>query len=167
MSTPTLSRPASGRSPSASFDLPSLAEAIRAFNLGSQLGVDPLARLYPDRRAAWSLFSVGLRDAELEALRLYLFPTPLPSTPDDPAVVTRNFIAGEWRIPANGRMVAMPCLWDKRITLAQVPDSQQADVELAVGYAHDFWKSMEWAAETVQYRKFVVNNFARLLEYYA
>ncbi|MNX57407.1 Methylmalonate-semialdehyde dehydrogenase [acylating] [compost metagenome] len=165
--TQTMNKPTQHANPGVTFDLEALAASIQAFNQSGQLGVDPLAALYEKRRADWSLFSCGLRDAELEALRSYLFPySELPSTPDAKPIPTRNFIAGEWRLPKNGKMVTLPTLWDKRIPFAEVPDSQPEDVDTAVSYAYDFWSSLEWSNEVVTYRKFVVNNFSRLLEYY-
>lgn len=165
--TQTIHRPAEHANGGVSFDLAALAASIQAFNDRTQLGADPLAELYAKRRAGYSLFSQGLRDAEIEALRSYLFPyKTLPMSPEDAPILTRNFIAGEWRLPANGKLVTLPTLWDDRVPFAQVPDSQPEDVELAVSSAHAFWSSLEWANETVAYRKFVVSNFSRLLEYY-
>ena len=54
------SPPAPGR-----LDLDQLKEAVRSFNANGQLGRDPLAALYAERRQAWSLFSIGLRDEEI------------------------------------------------------------------------------------------------------
>jgi len=165
--TQTMSIPATQAARARTFDLPALKAAIKDFNDREQIGRDPLVQLYMGRRSTWSLFSVGLRDEEIEALRPYLFPySELPKTADAKPIATRNFIAGEWRLPANGKMVPLNCLWDKRVPFALVPDSQQEDAELALSYAYDFWKSLAWADETVTYRKFVVNNFSRILEYY-
>lgn len=165
--TQTVQKPSARANAGATFDLTALETSIREFNQRGQVGADPVTALYQSRRSAWSLFSLGLRDEEIEALRSYLFPyTKLPASTADAPIPTRNFIAGEWRLPSNGKLVTLNTLWDDRIPFAQVPDSQPEDVELAVAYAHDFWKSLEWTEETVQYRKFVVNNFSRILEYY-
>src|SRR5260370_7611133 len=81
--------------------LPDLTSAITRFRSGHQLGPDPLAALYPERRRAWSLFTPQLSDGEIESLRAYLFAyDTLPLAPSDPPVLARNYIAGEWRAAA-------------------------------------------------------------------
>ncbi len=155
------------RTTGTTFDLEALRAAIHAFKQGGQLGADPVAALYASRRANWSLFTPGLRDAEIEALRPYLFPYDrLPSSPSDAPIVTRNFIAGQWQPAASGKQVTLNTLWDDRIPFASVPDSQAEDVGAAVGAAHAFWASLAWTEETVAYRKAVVSNLSRILEYY-
>ncbi|MEB3223581.1 MAG: aldehyde dehydrogenase family protein [Candidatus Sericytochromatia bacterium] len=149
-------------------DLEALQVAIRAFNEQGQLGADPLAALYGARRQAWSLFSVGLRDEEMEALRSYIFPyRSLPSTPDAAPAPAWNLIDGTWRKPRAGGTAVINCLWDNRVPLVEVADSQPDDVEDVVDAAWRFWSSFEWANEVTSYRKWVVNNFSRLLEYFS
>lgn len=150
------------------FDLGSARAAVRAFNDAGQLGQDPVAAVYGQRRAAWGLFTVGLRDEEMEALRDYIFPyRALPSAPDAKAPPAYNLIAGQWKKPKAGATVTLNALWDKRVPLVEVADSQPDDVEEVVAAAWDWWTSFEWADETVAYRKWVVNNFSRLLEYFS
>jgi hypothetical protein len=50
---------------------PKLSAAISAFNAAGQVGPDPLAAVYAERRKQHSLFSNLLSDADLEALRPY------------------------------------------------------------------------------------------------
>ncbi|MEB3196109.1 MAG: aldehyde dehydrogenase family protein [Candidatus Sericytochromatia bacterium] len=150
------------------FDLASLQAAVRAFNSRGQLGQDPLAALYGARRQQWNLFSVGLRDDEMETLRDYIFPyRELPTAPDAAPVPAYNLVAGEWKKPSSGQLVTLPTLWDNRIPMVAVADSQPADVEEVVEAAWSHWSSFEWAEETTSYRKWVVNNFSRLLEYFS
>ena len=163
----TMSKASDRKNLGVTFDLEALVQDIDNFNRADQLGHDPLAKRYQARRDGWSIFTPGLRDHEIEAMRSYIFPyQELPHSTQSEPIATRNYIAGEWRLPKNGKLATLPTLWDKRIPFASVPDSQQEDVELAVSYAHDFWSSLEWSDETVSYRKFVVSNFARILEYY-
>jgi acyl-CoA reductase-like NAD-dependent aldehyde dehydrogenase len=150
------------------FDPEATVARVRGFVAAGQLGVDPIAEQYSVRRARFSLFQGGLRDEEMEALRGYIFPyTQLPSTPKDAPVPVYNLIAGSWYKPLAGNMVTLQALWDRRVSLTQVPDSQAEDVELAVGAAWEYWSGLSWSEETVAYRKWVVNNFSRLLEYFS
>jgi acyl-CoA reductase-like NAD-dependent aldehyde dehydrogenase len=145
-----------------------LRDAIAAFNARGQLGDDPLARLYSERRAAYSLFSAGLRPDELEALRAYVFPwTELPRRPGDAPIRVHNFIDGAWRAPAGGEYARLKSPADDRITILEVPASTGEDVEAAVAAAHRAWTSLAWADETLAYRKWVVKNFSRLLDHFA
>lgn len=154
--------------PQGRFDIAALKAAVRQFNDNGQLGRDPLAQVYKSRRAGWSLFSVGLRDEEMEALRGYIFPyTQLPSKPGDKPVPAYNLINGEWKKPQSGKTVVLNSLWDNRVPLTEVADSAAEDVEEIVGAAYDFWTTLEWADELVTYRKFVVNNVSRLMEYFS
>ena len=50
-----------------------LSTEIRAFNDRGQLGPDPVAARYAERRAGYSLFARPLFDEDIEALRPYLF----------------------------------------------------------------------------------------------
>ena len=50
-----------------------LKSAIRSFNERGQVGPDPLAARYADRRANYSLFARMMSDADIEALRPYIF----------------------------------------------------------------------------------------------
>src|SRR5713226_4322670 len=109
--------------------LPDLTIAITRFRSGQQLGPDPLASLYPERRRAWSLFTPQLSDGEIESLRAYLFAyDALPFAPSDPPVLARNYIAAEWRAPAAQEHVTMHCPADDRVRLAEVPASTREDV---------------------------------------
>ncbi|MEB3329358.1 MAG: aldehyde dehydrogenase family protein [Candidatus Sericytochromatia bacterium] len=166
----TIQTPAPGSTlePRGRLDLAALQASIRAFNEAGQLGADPLAQLYPARRLAWSLFSVGLRDEEMEALREYLFPyRTLPAAPGASPAPAWNLIDGTWSKPRAAASAVLTCLWDNRIPLVEVADSQAADVEDAVDAAWRYWASFEWADEVTSYRKWVVNNFSRLLEYFS
>ncbi|MBM3260509.1 MAG: aldehyde dehydrogenase family protein [Candidatus Sericytochromatia bacterium] len=128
------------------------------------LGRDPLAGLYAARRAAWDLFTPQLSDAEIEGLRQYLFPE-LPERPGDAPVVVQNLIDGVWCDP--GKRALMPALFDRRVTLADVPDSQAADVEAVLSAADGFWASLAWADEVLTYRKWVVANVSRILDHFS
>src|SRR5437879_13919555 len=77
-----------------------LKAAIRSFNERGQLGPDPLAARYAERRAGYSLFSRMLSDADIEALRPYLF--CYTELPPRRKLTIRNFIGGEWRAPRSG-----------------------------------------------------------------
>src|SRR5207253_10716172 len=77
-----------------------LKSALRSFNERGQLGPDPLAARYAERRAGYSLFSRMLSDADIEALRPYLF--CYTELPPRRKLTIRNFIGGEWRAPASG-----------------------------------------------------------------
>jgi acyl-CoA reductase-like NAD-dependent aldehyde dehydrogenase len=148
-------------------DIKALRPAIDAFNAKGQLGQDPLAALYPQRRKGWSIFAKNLSDAEMEGLRRYIFCYErIPSKPDDKPVRLTNFVAGEWRAPKKGEHVTLKSLADRRVPLMEVPASTAADVEQAIAYAHDFWKSLAWGEEVVNYRKWVLKNLSRLLHYF-
>src|SRR2546426_6443032 len=77
-----------------------LKSALRSFNERGQLGPDPLAARYAERRAGYSLFSRMLSDADIEALRPYLF--CYTELPPRRKLTIRNFIGGEWRAPRSG-----------------------------------------------------------------
>jgi acyl-CoA reductase-like NAD-dependent aldehyde dehydrogenase len=144
-----------------------LQEAIARFNTNGQLGEDPLARLYPERRAEWSLFSRGFSPDELHALRPYVFPwTRLPQSSADEPVRVHNLVNGVWAGPASNEYATLSSQADDRIRLLQLPVSGPADVEQAVSAADAAWKSFAWAEETLGYRKWVVKNFSRLLDHY-
>ena len=127
-------------------------------------GRDPIAALYTERRAGYSLFSVGLSDADCEALRPYLFGRPIPRKAGDKPVVCLNLVDGEWRRPRE--LVPMKSLADRRITLMEIARTAEADVMQCLDRAHAFWASLEWSKEGLAYRKFVVKNFSRLLQYF-
>jgi hypothetical protein len=70
-----------------------LADAARHFlaeSVDTRGGKDPVAALYGDRRAAYSLFALGLSDADCEALRPYLFGRPIPKKPGDAPIACQN-----------------------------------------------------------------------------
>ena len=110
-----------------------LAQEIRAFHERGQLGKDPLAARYHGRRAGYSLFARMLSEADIEALRPYLFcygEKGIPTRPGDTHKVTvRNYLGGEWRAAASGEHATMTCPADKRVALFDVPVSGKADVE--------------------------------------
>jgi acyl-CoA reductase-like NAD-dependent aldehyde dehydrogenase len=144
-----------------------LAEAASRF-LGESIdelgGRDPVAALYAERREGYSLFSLGLSDADCEALRPYLFGRSIPKKPGDRPVSCLNLVDGEWTLTAE--KVPMRSLADRRITLFEVARSREADVAAVLEKAHGFWTSLEWVKEGLAYRKHVVKNFSRLLEHY-
>src|SRR2546427_10524529 len=78
-----------------------LKSALRSFNERGQLGPDPLAARYAERRAGYSLFSRMLSDADIEALRPYLF--CYTELPPRRKLTIRTFIGGEWRGPRSPR----------------------------------------------------------------
>src|ERR1700682_1931010 len=142
---------------------------IRAFNQRGQLGPDPLAARYGDQRAAYSLFARQLPEKEIEALRPYLFcyaQHGIARKPGDPKATVRNFIAGEWRASASGEHAEMASPADRRIKLFDVPASGKQDVEAALAYGDSVWKSLAWADEGLAYRKQVVKNVSRILNYF-
>ncbi len=127
-------------------------------------GRDPVAALYPERRASYSLFSLQLSDADCEALRPYLFGRPVPRKPGDRPVVCLNLVDGEWRRPAE--VVPRASLADRRVTLFEMARSRESDCVHAIDRAHAFWRSLEWAEEGMAYRKHVMKNFSRLMHYF-
>ena len=144
-----------------------LAEAAQRFHaeaIDVRGGRDPVAALYAERRSGYSLFSLGLGDADCEALRPYLFGRPIPRRAGDEPITCLNLVDGEWRRPAE--LVPMKSLADRRVTLFRLARSLPADCAHAVDRAHAFWKSLAWADEAMAYRKHVVRNFSRLLEHY-
>ena len=146
--------PASPTPPSAS-----TAEAI-----DERGGRDPVAALYAERRAAYSLFSLQLSDADCEALRPYLFGRPIPRKAGDKPLTCLNLVDGEWRRTAE--LVPMKSLADRRVTLFELARSREADCKHAIDRAFAFWSSLEWTSEGLAYRKHVVKNFSRLLHYF-
>jgi len=132
--------------------------------IGHRGGPDPVAALYAERRAAYSLFALQMNDAECEALRPYLFGQPIPHKPGDAPVVCLNLVDGEWRRPAE--LAPMKSLADRRITLFELARSREADCLHALDRAHAFWTSLDWSREGMAYRKHVIKNFSRLLHHY-
>jgi acyl-CoA reductase-like NAD-dependent aldehyde dehydrogenase len=145
-----------------------LQQEIRDFNARGQVGPDPVAARYAERRAGYTLFARQMSDAEIEALRPYLLcyaEHGIPSKPGDQKVAVRNFIAGEWRAPASGEHAEMASPADRRIKLFDVPASGKQDVEAALAHGDKVWKSLAWAEEALAYRKQVVKNVSRILNY--
>lgn len=145
----------------------SLAEAAAKFLSGAidrEGGPDPIAALYPARRAGYSLFSLQLSDADCEALRPYLFGRAVPEKPGDAPLTCLDLVDGEWLRTTD--LVAMHSLADRRLTLFEIARSRGADCTRAIDHAHSFWSSLEWAREGLAYRKHVVKNFSRLLHYF-
>ena len=147
---------------------PRLAEEIQAFNARGQVGKDPVTQYFAERRKAHGLFTNLLTDKELELLKPYLFCwRDLPQRSSDTAVRVTNFIDGEWRLPAKGEMALLRSLADRRIPLMEVPASTEDDVERAVAAADRTWKSLSWANDVFTYRKTVIKNFARMMDYFS
>jgi len=144
-----------------------LAEAAGRFVEGAidtRGGSDPVAALYGERRAGYSLFSLGLSDADCEALRPYLFGRPIPRRPGERPVACLHLIDGAWTPSVES--VPMASLADRRILLFEIARARDAEVRAVLDRAHAFWTSLEWAKEGLAYRKHVVKNFSRLLEHY-
>ena len=147
---------------------PRLAEEIQAFNSRGQLGKDPVAQYFTERRKTHGLFTNLLTDKELELLKPYLFCyRELPQRSSDAPVRVTNFIDGEWRLPAKGEMPLLRNLADRRIPLMEVPASTEADVDRAVAAADRTWKSLSWADDVFTYRKTVIKNFSRMMDYFS
>ncbi len=147
--------------------LESIGPQLQELNANGGLGPDPLARLYPERRKAYSLFAPNLSDAEAEALRPYLFGyAPLPRKAGDPAPTCHNLIDGVWCAPAKGEYAAMSSPADSRVTLFHVAASSEEDCRLAIEAVDRAWKGMRWAEEGLAYRKWVLRNLSRLMQYY-
>jgi acyl-CoA reductase-like NAD-dependent aldehyde dehydrogenase len=127
-------------------------------------GRDPVAGLFPERRAGFSLFSLQLSDADCESLRPYLFGRPIPRRAGDRPLACLNLVDGEWRRVAE--MVPMKSLADRRVTLFDLARSRAADCTQVIDRVFDFWSSLDWAAEGMAYRKHVIKNFSRLLHYF-
>jgi acyl-CoA reductase-like NAD-dependent aldehyde dehydrogenase len=145
----------------------SIVPKIAEFNAQGGLGPDPLARLYPERRKAYHLFSPNLSDADAERLRPYLFGyAPLPRKPGEAAPRCHNLIDGVWSAPQGGEYAAMRSPADSRVTIFHVAASSEADCRRAVEAADRAWKSLRWAEEALTYRKWVLRNFSRLMHYF-
>jgi acyl-CoA reductase-like NAD-dependent aldehyde dehydrogenase len=144
-----------------------LADAAKRFlseSIDVHGGRDPVAALFAERRAGYSLFSLSMSDADCEALRPYLFGRPIPRKAGDAPVTCINLVDGEWKRTAE--VVPMKSLADRRITLMEVARSKESDVVQAIDKAWAFWTSLEWSNEALTYRKHVVKNFSRLLQYF-
>ena len=144
-----------------------LAEAAKRFHaeaIDERGGRDPVAALYAERRAGYSLFSLPLSDADCEALRPYLFGRPIPRKPGDKPVTCLNLVDGEWRRTAE--LAPMKSLADRRVTLFELARSRPADCTHAIDRAYAFWSSFEWTGEGLAYRKHVIKSFSRLLQYF-
>jgi hypothetical protein len=147
---------------------PALAEEIQAFNARGQLGKDPLAAVFAERRKAHGLFTNLLTDKELELLKPYLFCyRELPQRSTDAPVRVTNFIDAEWRLPAKGELALLRNHADRRIPLMEVPASTEEDVDRAVTAADRTWKSLSWAEDVFTYRKTVIKNFSRMMDYFS
>src|SRR5262249_12746453 len=101
---------------------PRLAEEIQAFNARGQLGKDPVAQYFAERRRPHTLFPTSRPDKDLEPPEPYLFCyRELPQRSSDAPVRVTNFIDSEWRLPAKGEMALLRNLADRRIPLMEVP----------------------------------------------
>src|SRR5580692_240542 len=144
-----------------------LADAAKRFlaeSIDERGGRDPVAALYGERRAGYSLFALQMSDADCEALRPYLFGRPIPRKAGDRPVTCLNLVDGEWRRPAE--VVPMKSLADRRVTLFELARSLPSDCKHAIDRAFAFWSSLEWANEGMAYRKYVIKNFSRLMHYF-
>lgn len=149
---------------------------MRDFVKNGGVGADPFARVYEERRKSYSLFQPQMSDEQIAAARDYIFNyAKLPASPSDRAVPTPNLIAGEWRMTtscgAGGatratKTAQMTSPGDRRIVLAEMPASTREDVGAALDYAYDYWQSLKWADDTLAYRKHVIKNFSRILNFY-
>ncbi|MGE4231930.1 MAG: aldehyde dehydrogenase family protein [Bacteriovoracia bacterium] len=138
---------------------------INKFISQDRLGLDPFAQVYEQRRKEFSLFSLLLSEKEIESARNYIFNyDKLPQKPGDKPVDAPNLICGKWRMAKDVAEMKSPA--DKRIILSRMPDSDASDVEDALSYAQEFWKSQKWSEDTVIYRKHVVKNFSKILHYF-
>ncbi len=142
-----------------------LAGPIAELNRKDGLGPDPVAALFAERRAAWSPSAPPLSAADCEALRPYVFGYgKLPRAPGEAVPHFHNFIDGEWRPATKGLYAALKSPADSRVTLFQVAASSAEDCWRAVAAADHAWQTLAWAEETLGYRRWVVQNFARLLD---
>ena len=142
-----------------------LVQALKNLSEFKGIGPDPFAKVFSERRKLYSLITQQLSDAQIEKFRTYIFNyKKLPHKIADAPVDCPNLIAGEWKMASSN--VKMSALWDRRVCIAQVPDSGDREIETALGYAFDYWKSFEWSKETLAYRKHVVKNFSRMLNYF-
>src|SRR5579864_8008350 len=110
-----------------------LAEAAKRFVSAAtdeRGGSDPVAALYGQRRAGYSLFSLQLSDADCEALRPYLFSRPIPRKEGDKPVTCLNLVDGEWKRTAE--LVPMKSLADRRVTLFELARSRPEDCTHAI-----------------------------------
>ena len=150
-------------------NFPNLSKDIEAFNGRGQEGKDPVAALFADRRKRHNLFSNLLTDKEMETLKPYLFcyGSKIPSSPSDKPVRVLNLINGEWKAPRKGGFALMKSPADRRIGLMEVPASQQEDVDEVVSAADAYWKSLAWSEEVMTYRKHVIANFSRMMDYFS
>jgi acyl-CoA reductase-like NAD-dependent aldehyde dehydrogenase len=144
--------------------LASAAKRFIANTIDERGGADPVAALYTERRASYSLFSLQLGDAACEVLRPYLFGRAIPRKAGDKPITCLNLVDGEWRRPAE--VVPMKSLADRRLTLFDLARSRDRDCKDAIDRAHAFWSSLEWASEGMAYRKHVIKNLSRLLQYF-
>src|SRR5258706_2371785 len=145
-----------------------LKESIHKFLEAGGVGTDPFAEIWRERREHWSLFSKNLSDQEIELLRPYIFSYKrLPNTPADAPVASRNLVACRWQPAVGGEYAELPAHFDRRVTLSRIARSGAGDVEAAIEAAQRVWESLDWANETLQYRKWVVKNFSRILHYFS
>lgn len=150
-------------------NFPNLSKDIEAFNARGQTGKDPIGALFTERRKKHNLFSNLLTDKEMETLKPYLFcyGSKLPTSPTDKPVRVNNLINGEWKAPLKGEYAVMKSPADRRIPLIEVAASGPEDVEEVIAAAAAYWKSLAWSEEVVTYRKFVIANMSRLMDYFS
>ena len=127
-------------------------------DIAARGGPDPTCALYTDRRASFSLFSVGMTDADCAALRPYLFGAAIPKEPGDTPVTCLNLIDGAWQHPAE--LVSMASPADQRITLFRMARSRERDcVPRDRPSPCLFGRRSHGQNETLAYRKHVIQNF--------
>ncbi len=142
-----------------------LSKAYKYIHDFKGTGKDPFALVFDERRKNYSLTSQQLSDAEIEKMRPYIFNyKSLPAKTSDAYIDAPNLIAGEWSM--TDQTVKMQSLFDRRVPMANVPDSGESEAERAIEFAYQQWRSLEWINDTLAYRKHVVKNFSRMLNYF-
>jgi len=140
-------------------------ENIDGFRKSGGVGADPFSQVFEERRRDYSLFTTQMTDEQISRLRPYIFNyDKLPASPTDAPVKTPNLIAGKWQMPAKSARMTSP--GDRRIVLAEMPDSGPEEVAAALNFAWDYWQSLKWSEDTLAYRKHVVKNFSRMMNFY-
>jgi len=126
---------------------------------------DPFVDIWPSRRASWNLFMPNISDEEIKTLRRYLFfYRTLNEDPAGKPNFAPNFIGGSWR--GSKTRETLNAHFDRRVPIIEIPDSGAKETEEAIGAAYGYWTSLEWTKETLAYRKWVIQNLSRILNYY-
>ena len=88
--------------------LANAAQRFHSESIGVHGGRDPIAALFAERRAGYSLFELSMSDADCEALRPYLFGHPIPRRAGEAPVACLNLIDGEWKKHRRARPDEVP-----------------------------------------------------------